>query len=334
MKAERIGAWMLMVGASIAIFGLTWDIQWHTDVGPDTFFTAPHLVMYIGSATTGLTCLAVVLYRTFRRPDPDVRTVKVLGTFRAPIPFLITGLAAAAELMYGLTDLWWHTVYGFDATPTSPPHVAMSLCFLIEAVGGVMAFASLRESRSGRVGLAAYVGLSVYGQIFLLLSTPPLPLVAALPFAVSLLCVLGLILVAAVTRSPGLVMVTGLSYAAIQGITWVLNPPITRAYADSLGLPFRDYVDGTPVYAAFSPFVMLPVALLVAGALAVGKRFGSVKGAVMGSGAIGAALVAFGHLLQLDAMDVATIVAATVFGAVVALAAWRMSAPLRNLAEV
>lgn len=334
MKAERTGAWVLLAGAFITIFGLTWDLQWHGDVGPDTFFTAPHLVMYLGTATAGLTSLSVVLYRTFRRPDPDVRTVQVLGTFRAPIPFLVTGLAAAGELLYGLTDLWWHTVYGFDATPTSPPHVAMSLCFLVQAVGAVMAFASLRESRSGRIGLAVYAGISIYGQVFLLFSTPELPWISAFPFVVALLCVLGLILVAAVTRAPALVVVAGLSFAAIHAITWVVNPPLTRAYAAAIDLPVRDYVDGSPVYASYSPIAMLPVALLMAGALALGKRFGSTKGAVMVTAAVGAAALTFGHLVQFEALDGATIAAATVFGVGVGLAAWRMSAPLRNLAEV
>ncbi|CAM3890126.1 hypothetical protein KIPE111705_29930 [Kibdelosporangium persicum] len=334
MKAERIGAWLLLVCATITIVGFSWDIQWHADVGPDTFFTAPHLVMYLGTATTGFTCLGVVLYRTFRRPDPAVRTVKVLGTFQAPIPFLVTGLGAAAELLYGLTDLWWHTVYGFDVTPTSPPHVAMSLCVLVEAIGAVMAFASLRETRSGRVGLAVYVGLATYGQVFLLLSTPALPWVREFFFAVALMGVLALVLVAAVTRSPGLVVVTGLSYAVVHAVTWFTMPPLTRAYAASIDLPVRDYVDGTSVYASFSPLVMLPAALLMAGALALGKRFGSVKGAAMVAGVVGAALLTLGYCVQYNVMDVVTIVVTAAFGVLIGLAAWRMSAPLRNLAEV
>lgn len=57
-RPETIGAWLLLVASLTGTFGLVWDIQWHTDVGPDTFFTAPHLVVYLGMATTGLTSLA------------------------------------------------------------------------------------------------------------------------------------------------------------------------------------------------------------------------------------------------------------------------------------
>jgi hypothetical protein len=331
---ERTGAWLLLAALMIETFGLAWDIQWHSDVGPDTFFTAPHLVMYIGTATAGLASLAVVLYRTFLRPDSTVRSVNVLRTFRAPVPFLVSGLGAAGTLLYGLADLWWHTVYGFDATPTSPPHVAMSLCSLVTVCGGVMAFSSLRESQSGRVGLAVYMGGACYATIFLLLSTPALPFVLGIPLAVVVMCVLGLVMTAAITRSPGLVIVSGLSFAAIHGVSWFVVPAVTRAYATAIGLPLRDYVDGTPMYGAFTPFALLPVALLVAGALALGKRLWSPRIVAPVAGAIAATVLSIGYLVQLDALDAATVVASAVLGLGAGWIGWRASAPLRTLAEV
>jgi hypothetical protein len=333
-RPETIGAWLLLVASLTGTFGLVWDIQWHSDVGPDTFFTVPHLVLYLGMATTGLTSLAVVLYRTFRNQDTSVRTVNVLGRFRAPVPFLITGLAAAGGLLYGLTDLWWHTVYGFDATPTSPPHVAMSLCGAVESVGGVIAFASLRDKLSGRIGLALYLGLISYSNVFLLFSTPELPLVAAVPLAIVLLGVLGMILSGAVTRSPVYVVVTGLAYAAIQALSWVVAPAVTRAYAAAIDLPLRDFVDGTAFYPSLTPFVILPVALLVAGAMAVSKRISSPQIAVPIIGAFAAALTALGFLAQLGAMGIGTVVGAAVLGLAIGWLGWRLAAPLRTQVEV
>lgn len=333
-RPETIGAWLLLAAMLTGTFGLVWDIQWHRDVGPDTFFTAPHLVTYIGMAATGLTSLAVVLHRTFRDPGTGFRTVNVLGTFRAPVPFLITGLASAGGLLYGLTDLWWHTVYGFDATPTSPPHVAMSLCGAVESVGGVMAFATLRDKLSGRVGLAVYLGFVSYYNVFLLFSTPDLPLVDAVPLAIVLLGVLALILSGAVTRSPVYVIVTGLAYAGIQALSWVLAPAFTRAYAAALDLPLRDFIDGTAFYPSLTPFVLLPVALLVAGALALGKRISSPKVAVPIIAALAAVLTQLGFFAQLDFMDAGTLVGATVLGLVIGWLGWRLAAPLRTQVEV
>jgi hypothetical protein len=37
----------LLLGACFYILGGSWDIQWHADVGPDTFFTAPHSMLYL-----------------------------------------------------------------------------------------------------------------------------------------------------------------------------------------------------------------------------------------------------------------------------------------------
>lgn len=121
----------------------------------------------------------------------------------------------------------------------------MPLCGAVESVGGVIAFASLRDKLSGRIGLALYLGLISYSNAFLLFSTPQLPLVNAVPLAIVLLGVLGLILSGAVTRSPVYVILTGLAYAGIQALSWVLAPAVTRAYAAAIDLPLRDFVDLT-----------------------------------------------------------------------------------------
>ena len=53
----------LTLGVMLSFLGLAWDIQWHGEVGPDTFFTLPHLALYSGVAIAGLTSLMVTLMR-------------------------------------------------------------------------------------------------------------------------------------------------------------------------------------------------------------------------------------------------------------------------------
>lgn len=79
---------------------------------------------------------------------------------------------------------------------------------------------------------------------------------------------------------------------------------------------------------------MLPVALLVAGAMAVSKRISSPQIAVPIIGAVAAALTALGFLAQLDAPDTGTVVGATVLGLVIGWLDWRLAAPLRTQVEV
>ena len=56
---------------------------------------------------------------------PAVRVVG--GRFTAPVGYLLSGVGAASFLLYGLWDLWWHELYGFDAVIDSPPHVGLLL---------------------------------------------------------------------------------------------------------------------------------------------------------------------------------------------------------------
>jgi hypothetical protein len=45
----RTRATLIALGGVAAVLGLYWDDAWHTDVGRDTFFAPPHLLLYPGS---------------------------------------------------------------------------------------------------------------------------------------------------------------------------------------------------------------------------------------------------------------------------------------------
>ena len=174
--AGKLPAFVMLAGTLISLSGLAWDIGWHTDVGPDSFFTLPHLFVYSGGAIAGLTSLVMVLRATSAQrhgvdPDPAVggRAFKVLGVFAAPIGYLIGGIAAASFLLYGLWDEWWHGLYGFDVTIASPPHQGWlnSICMTI--MGTVIVFAAAREHRWGRYGLMT--AMAAFGQYFTITSS-------------------------------------------------------------------------------------------------------------------------------------------------------------------
>ncbi|NMK85938.1 hypothetical protein HHM20_12700, partial [Staphylococcus capitis] len=59
-----LGAYGVLLGSLVGATGTTWDVQWHSDVGPDTFFTLPHLFLYSGSAISGIVSLTMVLMVT------------------------------------------------------------------------------------------------------------------------------------------------------------------------------------------------------------------------------------------------------------------------------
>src|SRR5690349_20235638 len=109
---DRAGAFTALLGIAMSLFGIIWDVQWHIDVGPDTFFTLPHLLLYSGSAVAGLASLAMVLRATADtragrelRPESGGHPVRVLRIFTAPLGYLVSGLGSALFLGYGLIDL-------------------------------------------------------------------------------------------------------------------------------------------------------------------------------------------------------------------------------------
>ncbi|MDQ3410594.1 MAG: hypothetical protein M3509_00595, partial [Chloroflexota bacterium] len=164
-----------LIGILLSFLGFAWDVQWHSDVGPDTFFTAPHLVLYAGIAIAGLTALTVVLVITFRYRGVTEGTVSVLGgLFRGPAGYVIGGIGAAMFLAYGLLDQWWHGIYGFDVTLVSPPHVGLVLSVLISMVGCLCTFAAevRRAADQGRSWIAPAVGFAAATALLTAFVTP------------------------------------------------------------------------------------------------------------------------------------------------------------------
>lgn len=75
------------------------------------------------------------------------RPVGVLGTFTAPLGFLISGTGSALFLLYGLVDLWWHSIYGFDAVLDSPPHIALFTSVTVTMIGVLIVFGNALDTR-------------------------------------------------------------------------------------------------------------------------------------------------------------------------------------------
>lgn len=342
-------------GTVLSLTGLTWDIQWHSDVGPDTFFTLPHLLLYSGSAFSGIASLVVVLLttaaqRSGKPVDPMVggRAVAVFGrAFAAPVGYLISGIGAASFLLYGLWDQWWHGLYGFDAVIASPPHIGLLLSITITMVGAVMVFSVVRSRTWGVVwALISLAVLLTFSTVTAIgLSQIDAGSVDTVTVGLSFLCVLVVVMGARLLDRPGGALGVGIAVAAMQAVFWWFSPWATETYADAIGLPMRDQVDGVPALPALMPMCLLLVALLIEGLLALGRRDGrSPRVFGLLAGALGGLLVAglqpvqdawlYGRGYPPVAGIVATVVAGVVFGAAGGLLGVRFGGMLRHLAPV
>jgi hypothetical protein len=253
--APQVGAWIVYLGTAITLIGISWDIQWHTEVGPDTFFTLSHLALYTGSALSGIASLVMVLTATSaqRAGRPLPRTVggtpvRVFGgTFTAPLGYLLSGTGAALFMIYGLLDLWWHSLYGFDAVLNSPPHVALFLSISVTMVGSIITFAAARDQLWGRLGVVFAVPIlmtfaPITANALSTLSLPLNPVVAAVILFSTMLLIIG----TAVLRRPGAGIAIAAVLGALQAFLWWYSPWAAEAYAAATGLPLRDGLTPQP----------------------------------------------------------------------------------------
>jgi hypothetical protein len=253
--AAQAGAWSVLLGAVISLAGLSWDVEWHKDVGPDTFFTLSHLALYTGSALAGIASLVMVLLSTTAqragRPLPRSvggTPVRVFGgVFTAPLGYLLSGTGAASFLIYGLLDLIWHSIYGFDAVLNTPSHIALFLSISITMIGAIVTFAAAREHRWGQVGVVLAIPvLIVFAPIpTRALDNLPMPIdpvLMGIIFFAPLLLLTG----AAVLQRRGAAVAIAAALGLLQAALWWFSPWAAHVYATSVGLPLRDGLTPEP----------------------------------------------------------------------------------------
>ncbi|CAL9641412.1 hypothetical protein SUDANB145_06344 [Streptomyces sp. enrichment culture] len=304
-----VAACTVLAGTLTSLIGISWDVEWHVDVGPDTFFTLSHLMLYSGSALAGLVSLVMVLratsaQRAGRAADTGVggSPVRVFGgAFTAPLGYLVAGSGAALFLLYGLMDLWWHSLYGFDAVLDSPPHVALFISISLTMVGSIIVFVAARDQRWGRIGLVVsipvlmtFCPLTTYAFQGLSRTVDP-QLAGNIFFSVCLTMTGALAL-----RRRGIVLAIAVVLGAMQLFLWWFSPWAAKTYAGHVGLPLRDnLMDMAPVLPSGIPMFMIVVALVIEGLLLLGRRQGwSGRRLPQLVGAVGGVLVSLSILLQ------------------------------------
>ncbi len=344
----------ILLAVLCGFLGVVWDVMWHTDVGPDTFLTLPHLLMYTGTAGAGLVALATVLVATRRARDgeDDGASVPLLrGTFHGPLPVVVVGWGAVLYLVAGLYDQWWHRVYGFDAVLDSPPHIALGLGDLVIGSGLVLAFAVLMTRLDPRthprpLRAALQVGFLLAVAVFLantatyqvsLLGTVLAGVDLSLVF-VAVVWAFLLVVVHAVLRRPWAATRLAATVTALCAIAWLFAVRATGAYADALGLAQRENAVGYPEIIAVLPRFVLPAAVVLDVGLLLARR----RGASVRVGVAASAAAAMGLLVLLElalpgavrpssaAAVLAAVAAAAIGGAAGGTAGWNTGVLLRR----
>jgi hypothetical protein len=328
---ERVGAWLALLGVFTTLFGLTWDVQWHSDVGPDTFWTLPHLFVYTGAALTGFAALSVVLLCTLVKDNLQPDWISILGNrFRAPIGFIVAGFGAFGFLSFGLFDQWWHLIFGFDVTIGSPPHVGLLLSDILSMVGVVLIFVRGKTVNHWGLALASAVAVA-FSLPFLLAIFADFGWQIPLLAISALLLPLVMLFVAAVTRKPSMILVFALILLAIRTLGMLSLPALTTWYAQSLGWSLRDGASNIPQLSLLIPMFAPIAALLVMGLLLLAKRLKwPVWPVLLLAGAIAAPILyADGTLLPMPSAMLLLLPLALV-GAITAWLGWQLGVVARS----
>ena len=127
-----------VIAITSASIGGIWDISWHKSIGRDTFWTAPHMLIYLCGILAGISCGYLILSSSFgRSAEARAGSVRMWG-FRGPLGAFVCAWGGVAMIASAPFDNWWHGAYGLDVKVLSPPHVLLIFGILVIRVGTLL----------------------------------------------------------------------------------------------------------------------------------------------------------------------------------------------------
>ncbi len=153
LAPRRAALWALLVAKVLASWGVQWDIQWHTIIGRDSFWIAPHIMTYSGVTLTVLLSFGVLAWTTLRPSAAAGDVVRVLG-LTSTRGFHLAAWGIALTVLAAPIDDLWHRLFGIDVTLWSPPHLLGLLGAAINTLGCFLIAREVYPATS-RAGVAA-----------------------------------------------------------------------------------------------------------------------------------------------------------------------------------
>jgi hypothetical protein len=155
------------------MIGLIWDISWHTSIGRDGLFSAPHLAIYAGGIVAGLFSGYHVLRLTFAGSAYErSNSVRFWGVFNGSLGDLFCIWGAIAMLTSAPFDDWWHNTYGLDITILSPPHTILLLGMIMIQFGAIVSVLTYKNGSRDRAASVRWLDMLLpYSQGFMLVMT-------------------------------------------------------------------------------------------------------------------------------------------------------------------
>ncbi|MGA2741629.1 MAG: hypothetical protein ABSG65_29855 [Bryobacteraceae bacterium] len=159
-----------VIAITSASIGGIWDISWHKSIGRDTFWTAPHMLIYLCGILAGISCGYLILSNTFGHPaSAQFGAVRMWG-FRGPLGAFVCAWGGVAMIASAPFDNWWHDAYGLDVKVLSPPHVLLIFGMLVIRIGTLLLIMGHLSQAEGRLR-SKLQALMLYTYTFLLVTS-------------------------------------------------------------------------------------------------------------------------------------------------------------------
>lgn len=165
--AHRAALWTLLALKVVGGWGLTWDIRWHMTVGRDSFWIAPHVMIYASVALGVLVAFGILARDTERvrrgRPAPpdSVRVLGLVGTRG----FHVSAWGLALVVVAAPIDDLWHRLFGLDVSLWSPPHLLGLFGSVVSTVGCLVAAVEVHRRGAARLAALLLGGALFYAGV-------------------------------------------------------------------------------------------------------------------------------------------------------------------------
>jgi hypothetical protein len=121
-----LGCTLVSLGIFVSATGGSWDITNHLLNKPESFFSAPHAMLYAGVASAVLGCL--VMFRASKSLHSSY------ASLNTSTKLVIAGIAML--VIAGPVDFAWHSAFGLDGL-LSPPHFVLLMGMVISSLGSL-----------------------------------------------------------------------------------------------------------------------------------------------------------------------------------------------------
>jgi len=154
--------WTLVLATTSITLGLLWDISWHTAIGRDSFWSPPHVAVYLGSLLAGGVGLWFVVTTTLESGRLDGGALHI-GPLRAPLGAWVVLWGELTMCMAAGFDNWWHRAYGLDVAILTPAHALLGVGMVSVHVGAILLVVTAKNrqganSARGLERLQSYLG--------------------------------------------------------------------------------------------------------------------------------------------------------------------------------